>query len=149
MVRAGLWPVSLARTFSAFCSFSPPSPTPMLTVTLAMRGTCIGLLASGALLCMAVLGNRLHLGLGQVGRLADGEGVRLDRRERLVAHREVDEVGLVAARGLDGLDGRDLAGVAAVGDEHRRARLEREVAQDLLRGQLQAQDVAGGVVVLL
>src|ERR1043165_1968573 len=86
-VRTGLWPVSLARTFSAFCSFSPPSPTPMLTVTLAMRGCVIGLPPlppSGAgLLVWTDLGNRLHLGLGQVGLVPDGEGVRLDRRERL------------------------------------------------------------------
>src|SRR5688572_17266345 len=41
-VRTGLRPVSLARTFSAFWSFSPPSPTPMLTVTLAMRAAVIG-----------------------------------------------------------------------------------------------------------
>src|ERR1041385_4770558 len=93
-VRTGLWPVSLARTFSAFCSFSPPSPTPMLTVTLAMRGCVIGLPpAAGAgasgLDCWTDLGNRLHLGLGQVGLVADGEGVRLDRGERRLAHGEV------------------------------------------------------------
>src|ERR1044072_2972320 len=100
MVRTGLWPVSLARTFSAFCSFSPPSPTPMLTVTLAMRGVCMGLPPAGAgALVWTVLGNGLHLGLGQVGRLADGEGVRLDGGERRGAHREGDEGGLGGGRG--------------------------------------------------
>src|SRR5688572_15639678 len=97
MVRTGLWPVSLARTFSAFCSFSPPSPTPMLTVTLAMRGACIGFSALVALgLDWTCLDNGLHLGLGEVALVADGERVRLDGRERLLADGQVDEVGLVA-----------------------------------------------------
>src|SRR5687768_8013609 len=146
-VRTGLWPVSLARTFSAFCSFSPPSPTPMLTVTLAMRGCSMGLpspaaagalgvcftmglagaaglagagLAPAGLPCGDCLGasplgaagfdccvastKDLRLRLGQVGRVADGEGVRLDGGERLLADGEVDEVRLVAARDLDRLD---------------------------------------------
>src|SRR5689334_6222486 len=94
-VRTGLWPVSLARTFSAFCSLSPPSPTPMLTVTLAMRGRVIGLVPAGAgfaglaagleagFFCWRVSAILLHpegrggLGGGHVGLVADGEGVRL------------------------------------------------------------------------
>src|SRR5688572_23512818 len=218
IVRMGLRPVSLASTRSAFSSFSPPSPTPMLTVTLAMRAASIGLrseatsafgawprffttlmgagaaaflplpcgaaaadvlacwasfsalaslpqplaslpsglppLASlplGSFPCLASsLDNRLHLGLGgQVGLVPDGERVGLDGGERRLGAREVHEVRLVALGLLDGLHGGDLARVAAVGDEDQGAGVEGEVAQDLLAGDLEAQDAAGGVVVLL
>ena len=52
----------------------------------------------------------------------------------------------MAAGDFDSLHRGDLAGVAAVGDEDLGAFLQGEVADDLLRGDLDLQGVAGGVV---
>ena len=61
LVTTGFWPVILVRSPTAasmtFLS-ATASPTPMLTVILVMRGTCIGVLAPSSSLQLAARPSR-------------------------------------------------------------------------------------------